>query len=359
MIRLFVLMILNLALVFAENHQVSFENSNFTLSAPIDSTTKSSVYNYNRFRITASLNHNDWFLTSIGDVENYLGSEMIKSNSYIANRKTESDTPFSTQTKANNYGEGEYFAKLYRLYWGYADASHRVSFGLQKISMGVGRIWNPTDMFNPKNPFAFESDEVYGVYSLLYTYALNDLSQITVVVAEQKNHTYKYASRIKGYVEVVDIALNLISSDDSIMLGYEIEGELFESGIAFRSEGAWFEDKLLKKGFFQGIIGADYTFENSLSFTGEWLYSSKTKLPLESKSYGGLSVGYEFDALLYGTITSIINSDDKSFYLAPSLRYSLADDMTLLTGAMLYGGKNESEFGNVNPTYYLNFKVTF
>jgi hypothetical protein len=29
---------------------------------------------------------------------------------------------------------------------------------LQNISMGVGRIWTPTNSFNPKNIYALESD---------------------------------------------------------------------------------------------------------------------------------------------------------------------------------------------------------
>lgn len=373
MLRLVVLLIFNMSVALAGSPQITFENSNFTLSAPVDATKESTVYNYNRFRVTASLNQDNWFFTSIGDVENYLGSEMIESSSYIASRQAEPDTPFSTKTRANNYGGGEFSAKLYRLYGGYVDAKHRVSLGLQKISMGVGRIWNPTDMFNPKNPLALEPDEVYGAYSLLYTYALSDLSQITAVVAQRKDHSFKYAGRIKGYVKVADVALNVVSSNDASMVGYEIEGELFSSGVELRTEGGWFEDKLLKEEFFQGIIGADYTFENSLSLTGEWLYSSKSfnrqslfplsvALPnnlMQSKAYAGASIGYEFDALLYGTITSITSADDGSFYVAPSLRYSLDDDMSLLVGAMLYGGSSDSEFGDIGQTYYINFKVTF
>nr|WP_321268490.1 hypothetical protein [uncultured Sulfurimonas sp.] len=371
--RLIALAFLSASVVFADTPKITFENSNFTLSAPIDATKDRTIYNYNRFRVTASMQENNWFITSIGDIENYLGRDMIESSSYIASSKAKPDIPFETKTGVTNYTEGEFFAKLYRLYAGYADAKHRVSFGVQKISMGVGRIWNPTDLFNPKNSLALEPDEIYGAYSLLYTYALSDLSQITAVVAEQENHKFKYAGRIKGYVKVVDIALDVVSSDDATMIGYEIEGELFESGVALRSEGAWFEDKLLKEEFFQGIFGADYTFSNSLSLTGEWLHSSKyfnpqtissssVALPnnlMQSRGYGGLSIGYEFDALLYGSMTSIISGDDGSFYAAPTLRYSLADDVTLLAGAMFYGGKEKNEFGDIDPTYYINLKVTF
>jgi hypothetical protein len=292
----------------------TFENSNFTISAPLDGTGAQKIYNYNRFRATEFVRKNDWFLTVIGDIDNYLGRDTINSASYIAASEVRSDTPFVTQTEGTNYGEGEFYAQLYRFYGGYVDAKHRISFGLQKVSMGVGRIWNPTDLFNPKNPLALEPDEVYGVFALSYTYALSDLSQITAVVAEREDHSFKYAGRIKGYIEIVDVALDLVSADDVSMIGYEIEGEWFQTGIAVRSEGGYFDDKLLKKEYFQGIVGADYTFENSFSLIAEWLYSSqsfeKEPIPsspseilnnlMPSKNYGGLVAGYEFDTLLYG-----------------------------------------------------------
>lgn len=376
MIRLMGFAFLSVSIVLASTPEITFENSNFTLNTPIDNTKKNKFYNYNRFRTTISLYEDNWFFTSIADVENYLGKKMINSSSYLTNKNTNADTPFATQTSTTNYGDGEYKAKLYRMYGGYVDDKNRVSLGLQKISMGVGRIWNPTDLFNPKNPMALEPDEVYGAFSLLYTYALSDLSQITTVVAEQENHNLKYVGRIKGYVGFADIGLNLISSNDASMIGYEIESELFETGIAMRSEGGWFEDKILKEEFFQGVIGADYTFANSFTLAVESLYSSqkfsKTQLSstdllnspisnnlMKSKNYLGATLGYEFTPLLYGNLTTIMNSDDESFYIAPSLSYSLDDDMSLLFGAMVYDGIEKSEFGNLGETYYLNFKVTF
>ena len=361
------------SLLASAEPEVTFENSNFTLSTPLDGTGKRELYNYDRFRVTGAWHQENWFVTAIGDVENHLGQDMVESASFRAAALSRSDTPFATQTGRTNYGEGEYSAQLYRLYGGYVDARHRVSFGLQKVSMGVGRIWNPTDLFNPKNPYALEPDEVYGVFALAYTYSPGDLSQLSVVAAERRDHSFKYAGRYKGYLDIADVAINLVEADDVTMVGYELEGELMETGVELRSEGGWFDDKLLGKTFFQGLVGADYTFENSFSVAGEWLHTSKSferelllSLPtgapdnlVRSEGYGGLSLGYEFDALTYGSVTGIASSNDGSWFLSPAVTYSLSDDATLAAGAMLYGGNRGSEFGDLHPTYYLNVKVTF
>jgi len=358
--------------LFSQEFETTFENSNFTLFVPLNSLGKHELVNYNRFRLTEHIRIDNWFLTAIGDIENTLNINYI--NSYrTANIMIRSDTPFSTQTSTYNYKEGEIYSQLYRLYAGYADEKHRVSFGLQRVSMGVGRIWNPTDLFNPKNPLALEPDEVYGSFSLVYTYSLSDLSEMTIIAAQRADNSFKYLGRVKNYLDVLDVSFNIVNMNDVAMVGYELEGELFNTGIELRSEGGWFDDKIHKKRFFQGLMGADFSFENSLTFVGEWLHTSKTfKTDLKvttplgtannlvlSNDYLGMNVGYEFDALLYGSLITIVSADDGSFYLSPTLSYSLADDTTMRLGTMLNYGKRDSEFGNYGKTYYLNVNLTF
>lgn len=358
---------------WAFEHEIIYENGNFTLSRELIETDDRVLYNFNRFRVTDNMTHENWFVTAIGDVRNYLGRDYINSFEYAYLSSVESDTPFGTETSRHDYGEGEIYAQLYRLYGGYADEKQSVVFGLQKISMGVGRIWNPADLFNPVNPLALEPDEVYGVFGLSYTYALSELSEVMAVAAQREDHSFKYAARLKGYLGFADIAVDFVTADDVLMIGYELEGELFDTGIELRSEGGYFKDKIQKDSFFQAIFGADYGFENSLILTGEWLYSSKTFdllsiLPRESglrdnlmpsHDYLGLSAQYEFDMLLRGSLFGIESIDDESFYISPVLLYSLSDDMSLSLGAMLYGGGNDSEFGAIGNTYYLLWKATF
>lgn len=373
MIQKAVLIGLFIASVYSAEYETTFENSNFTLSMPLDGTGSQELYNYNRFRMTTHISEKDWFMTAIGDLQNHLGYAMIHSESFQSADAKRSDTPFETRTGSYDYSEGEMYLRLYRLYGGYADEKHRITLGLQKVSMGVGRIWNPTDLFNPKNPFALEPDEVNGVLALAYTYSPSALSQMSVVSAMRADDSFKYAGRIKGYVGLADAAINAVEANDVRMIGYELEGEWMNTGIELRSEGGWFEDKLLQKQFFQGIFGADYTFENTLGIAVEWLHSSKTfveqqivALPsgapdnlVQSSDYAGISAGYEFDPLWYGRWVSILNLDDRSIYFSPSLHYSLDNDMSLGLGAMLFTGDHGSEFGDFGPTYYLNFKVTF
>lgn len=357
--------------VWAVESETTLENSNFTLSSPIQGERE--MFNYHRIRLMQHVRTDNWFATAIGDIENYLGQDYIHSREYTAASALRSDTPFSTQTGTYHYGEGELYAQLFRLYGGYSDTYHRISIGLQKLSFGVGRIWNPIDMFNPKNPLALEPDEVYGTFSAAYTYTPGDLRQINVIAAQRSDQSFKYAGRIKGYTGFADIALSGVSADDMTMVGYEIEGELLKSGIGIRSEGGYFNDKLLDRRYFQGIIGVDYGFEKSLIIVAEWLHTSRTfgdaitlALPsgsrqnlVRSHDYGALNAGYQIDPLVYGSCTTIVNVEDGSYYFSPSLRYSLDDDVSLSAGAMMFGGVRGSEFGRRGETLYLNLKMTY
>ena len=109
------------ALSCAAEYETTFENSNFTLSTPLDGTGKQELFNYNRFRVIEHIRQEDWFLTAIGDIENDIGQDYIDSASYQAASQLRSDTPFSTQTGTDEYAQGELYAQLHRLYLGYAD----------------------------------------------------------------------------------------------------------------------------------------------------------------------------------------------------------------------------------------------
>ncbi len=107
-------------------------------------------------------------------------------------RSINADTPFDIETSAKAYENGEVFGRVHRLNVGYADEKHHMVFGLQKISMGVGRIWTPTDLFNPRNPLALNLTRLWYLCTLLYLCS-RILSEVMGVVAKRHDHSYKYA----------------------------------------------------------------------------------------------------------------------------------------------------------------------
>lgn len=381
--KLVILVFLFVYTAYAE-FDYSIENTNFTISQDglLPDEKKESLYNYDRLRFRSDYVQESYFTTIIADMVNYLGYGYINSVSHTIAKAQKADTPFETQSSYRNYGEGEAYVKLYRLYGGFEDGSNRVVLGLQNITMGVGRIWTPSNLFNPKNTYAFEPDEVFGVAALTYTIHLNETSNFTAVVSQKRDKSYKYALRYKSFLEYADVALSTISSDDTSMLAYELEGNLADTGIELRSEGTYIKSSLKspmlqneEKEFFQGIVGADYGFENGLTLVAEALYSSESfdydqiLLNLQSdvfsdlrysKFYLGTTLSYSLNIFLDASLVYIESfNEHNSRFISPSLRYTLNDFNTFSLGAMLKDGPGGSEFGDFGNSYYFKYVFTF
>lgn len=364
--------------------EYSINNSNFLISqgSSVPHAKKSYTYDYDRLRLRGDYKQDGFFFTAIGDGVNYLGRDYVNSPTFEYLKTQKSDTPFNAQTRFHNYYEGSYYAKLYRLYGGYEDNKNRVVAGLQNISMGVGRIWTPTNLFNPKNSYALEPDETFGVAALSYTRYLSSTSHITVVTSQKKDNTFKYAARYKTFLDFADFAFDAISSDDTKMLGYEIEGNLYDTGVELRSEGAYIKSNLniglvtqKEKELYQAILGAEYGFVNGLNIAVESYYSSKkfsyedTLLNTDSEVlpnlvysnfYTGLMFSYSFNIFLDASLLYIESfNDTNSRFISPTLTYTLNNYNSFSIGAMILDGDNNSEFGRFNNTYYFKYLLSF
>jgi len=367
--------LLSLTTLLNAAFEYGIENSNFTISqGSLNPTNDTSyLYNYDRLRFRIDYTRDEFFGTLIADGVNYYGYEYVHSLYFDYVKLQKLDTSFKTQSEHYSYGNSSAYMKLYRLYGGYEDDKNRVVIGQQNIFMGVGRIWNPTNLFNPRNVYALEPDETFGVLGVSYTRHLSDSSSLTGVISQKEDSSLKYAGQYKAFLDFMDVGIDVVSSNETKMLGYEVEGNLAESGIEVRSEGAYIKNRLKKSvnttedvECFQGIVGADYGFSSGVSLTVESLYSSKSfsyeKILLNydseiapnlvnSNLYGAVSLSYSFNISLDGSFLYLDGFDSqKSRLIASSLTYTLNDYNSFMAGAML------QEYGD---TYYVKWILSF
>jgi len=370
-----VILLLLVSGVHAAEGSSGIENTNFILRQPDIFNSADYVYDYNRLRLDSEGSAGDFFWTFTGDAVNFLGQGYVDSRDFHYLKASKADIPFDVRTTVYDYGCGAVFFRLHRLYGGYQDESQVLSVGIQKISMGVGRIWTPTDLYNPRNAYALEPDEVSGVLAADYTYSVSDMSTLSSVISMRRDHTLKYAARFKGYLRVADVGVDFIVSHDTLMIGYELEGNLFDTGAEWRSEGGYFRNYPMNAGFFQGIIGADYGFENGLTVAVEMLYSSQTfsyvnllenydceiaNNMVMSPLYAGLTFQYDFNLVFSGSLLLIESFDGPaSSFIAPVITYTLNDHHTFSAGAQFNVGAGDSEFGMLGDIYYLKWKAAF
>lgn len=240
---------------------------------------------------------------------------------------------------------------IYRAYLEYSGASHLWIIGKQRIPLGVGKFWNPIDVFNPIDIQAIEPNERPGTDTIRYEYAINELSNIDVNIAQGKG-----SIRAKGYLEFADVALIGVWDDDSDLdiLGWEIEGELADTGIELRSEGGSYHNRTTGSRHAEFILGAEYGFANSLVLLGEYHYLDALNI-----DQIGLSASFIPAILWTCSVLSVTDLNDGSGFVSPVLEYSLSDEMTLSAGAFLFHGAGNSNFGAGSDRFYMRWFIHF
>jgi hypothetical protein len=284
-------------------------------------------FDYNRLRAELTLEHDQY--------PNLAATVIVDNETYYK------EEPGSLTNKTT----------LYRAYLEYGGAKHFWVIGKQRIPLGVGRFWNPIDLFNPINIQAIEQDERPGTNTIRYEYALSSLSNLDVNVAEGKG-----AIRMKGYLDFADVALvaEWDEEENLDIIGWELEGELADTGIELRSEGGSFHNRESGQRHTEFIVGAEYGFVNSLVVTGEYYY-----IDVVRRDQLGISATFQPTMLWTCSLLTVIDLDDGSGFMSPVVEYSLSDEMTLSGGAFVYHGSEDSMYGNNPDRLYIRWFIHF
>lgn len=294
-------------LLFSVDLKINLENSNI-----LGYQKELGTADYNRLRLTLDLYHDSW--------------EDISAKLILDNENIYSFKEHHNQNKS----------RFYRGYLQYSGQKHMLTLGLQRVPFGVGRIWNPIDVFNPIDITSIETAERKGTEALRYEYAINSLSSLDITLANKKQ-----AFRVKGYLDVADVALVLVKDEKREIIGYEIEGDLKD--VTLRSEGGYFSDT----DSYRYILGAEYGFENSLTVLMEFYHDSYL-----STEQLALNLSYQYSPLLYMNFLTLGKFDNSSCLISPSCIYSLSDESSITMGAFIGDKELANQFF---MRYFINF----
>jgi len=243
--------------------------------------------------------------------------------------------------------------------------------GRQRIAWGSGRMWNPTDLFNPYNPAQLERDERTGVDAVLLEKSFSALSRLSFAYAPQRNAPASRAVRYRTNFAKTDIALMAGKFRDSRVVGFEFAGRIGDAGVY--GEAAHTRPRAGDV-FTRGVMGAEYAFENTLTIGAEYYWngegtSQRTRYDFVrmfageiqnvAKHYTGAHLRYDVTPLLRSENHLILNHDDVSRFFAPSLVYSLASNWDVAAGVQLFSGDADSEYGRFHNVYYMYLQRFF
>ncbi len=267
-----------------------------------------------------------------------------------------------------------------RLYGSYTTRHTITTLGRQRITWGTALVWNVIDLYNPKSVLDIDYEELPSA----------DAAHIQYFPAEQTSIAFVFKPstvRTKSIV-TAKVQINVFDYDIHVVAGRN--GTLYLGGIAWAGDiaGAGFRGELLiqqkpadillshtrETVLVNGVLSADYTFQNSLYLHVELLYQNagvktqaKYYYPL-AQSLGLLSparlsffqeLSMQLTPLIRAGLFGILNPYDHSLALVPSFLISVTNNMDFsLYGVQLSGG-NDTEFGPGHTLVYGRLRYSF
>ncbi len=249
----------------------------------------------------------------------------------------------------------------------------RITIGRQRIAWGTGRIWNPTDLFNPINPTSFYKIEKDGADAISARITLGNFSDLNLVFNPlEKLNQSNYGLRLRSNYGLFDFSLMTGKFDGGLVAGADFAGNINDAGI--RGEALYSFRSGNSPSFFKYILGIDYQFTPKIYGLLEFHFNGqgkkdkyryefnkliKGKIINMGRLYVAASFSYEATPLLTLTLTNINNLKDESGFVFVSGNYSLTENSYLNAGVQLFYGSSFSEYWYYPNSFYFEWEFYF
>lgn len=166
---------------------------------------------------------------------------------------------------------------LDRWYVRYEMSFGEITAGRQRMAWGTGRIWNPTDLFNPINPASYERIEKEGADAVSLTIYLGPFSDVQLVVQPQETWSETNGgARVRTHAGEYDISALGGRFDRHVVVGGDFAGNLFQAGIRGEMIVSFDPDEP-RSGFTRWILGVDHQLTPELYALAEYHFNGEGK----------------------------------------------------------------------------------
>ena len=334
-------------------------------------TSESYLLDLNRLRLQLAGDLNDRVSFDVQyDNEVLLGDYLDTTEFSALLKNREPDIHFDLDSNymdsSNLYGSH----RLYRVYADFTLPEVGLRLGRQRIAWGTALLWNPMDILNPFNPIQLERQERQGIDAVLIDWDYNALSRVSLVYAKQQSGA-STAARWRSHKKGFDLSWMAGRFRGDTVAGVDFAGQVANIGV--RGELTQ-TDSANEGAFTRAVVGADYTFANSLSLNIEMYYNGQGasdpaaytfnrllsgEIQSLARRYQGGYLGYDITPLLRWNNYLIVNLDDDSVFFAPSLLYSLTDNMETSLGVQAFNGDSGTEYGMLQDLFFVQLQWFF
>lgn len=266
---------------------------------------------------------------------------------------------------------------IYRAYVRGRWSRFDLTVGRQRIAWGQGRIWTPADVINPFRPFSIEPDERRGSDLVDVRWDLSELSFLEGVYIPKEDFDWDQSigvGRARSNFYTMDVGVMGGKVTHENIIGFEHAAQLFEGSL--RSEVTYTFNSEIREDFERIVVSYDYTV--SFSHPWYWLVEvyhngigerdfadyqkvviTENEQPFRGKEYAGFRSTVELTSLVKLEGSAIVNLNDRSFFLSPTLHWDLAEEVPLVVGMNLFFGREGSEFDKISDLYFASIHMFF
>jgi hypothetical protein len=246
-----------------------------------------------------------------------------------------------------------------------------LTVGRQRIAWGTGRVWNPTDLFNPINPATFAKIEKDGVDAAVIKFFLGSFTDLSLVYNPEERWRTNAGFRFRTNMAEFDMAVVGGVFGRRTVVGADFAGNLFDAGI--RGEGIWAKPAG-GASFVRFILGADYQFSSDLYALIEYQHNGEGADASERYDLVRLTQGRILNLarnyvtahgafLLHPLVTLILshiqNLDDGSGFAGGMVSWSATPDLSVAAGGQLFFGDELTEYWYYPGAVYLKTDLFF
>ena len=274
---------------------------------------------------------------------------------------------------------GVFYTNLDRLFAALEMGKFNVRVGRQRINWGVNMVWQPNDLFNTFNYLNFNYPERPGSDAIRVQYYTGFTSSLDVAYKIDQQERSTYAGRFTFNQWNYDWQVMAgVMNQEYYVAGLGWSGDI--KGAGFSGEASYYSPMINDTSFKETLLATisfNYTFANSLYLHASYLYNSQGTTGKAGRGFFvmmdnitaldyTLSMGqvfaqisYPLTPLLQLDMSGIMNPYDGSFYLGPSLNFSLTEDISLFLIAQTFFGDGGSEYGDYGQMYFARISWNF
>ena len=311
----------------------------------------------------------------------------------------------------SRHEDGHWRHVLYRAWLRWESDRVELTVGRQRIPLGRGRLWNPTDLFNPIFPLAIEGEQRIGQDGIRARWKLSERLWAEAMWTREEDPRELIGALSPAMEDVpgdtntaVRLELARVEMDAAIMVGRFGRDYVFGADVArnvgdaaFRGE-ATFTDLDEGGRIWQVVASLDYTFSIGSGLYGlvEHLYNENVIGSLDASAFAppgpippgaleplvreiarlqapfldritsfarnqtGFGLSYTFNPLVSTNVFGLYDWNGPSAAIFPVATFTLRDDLVLTMGGQLFiGPRGRSEYGGAANLVFLQLDAYF